>query len=267
MGRTMTLDELVAIFHADVPSEPDSHIMWWMMQQLREGTVLPFMRGLLEQLLHIELASPGYSIRCIQKISGIPGITDASREALYQIIGEIYCAGGAVEVADRETNGAMAFINEPFAQTGLKNPEFESQYAGLRYAVEVKTPSLIHHRRQRATNPIQINTRLPRGVFAEETRTFPRDNPVKDFLISADEKFAAYRAEKPDPFRILSIVWDNFVNEPIAALTSPVSGLFTDQSFHRQSSGDREAYANLDGVVIIPYQHQILNTFANTEFR
>jgi hypothetical protein len=226
----MTLIDLQNLIIDRIPSDEGSDIMWWMMFHFRDGAILPFMAGLLERLVLGDYASTGYAERAIDRIAEIPRITDAAREALYQIVGEVYCAAGAVEIADQH-GGVPVFVNEPYAASGLKNPEFEFQYQGTRYAVEVKTPGWIRHRRQRSTNPIQINTRLPGQVFSEEPRTLPRDNPVKDFLISADRKFAAYRERRPEPFRILSIVWDEFVNEPIAALTSPVCGLSQNAAF------------------------------------
>jgi hypothetical protein len=262
---SMSRHDLVADFLAKVPSVPQSHIMWWLMSHLATGAILPFMRGLLDQLILIDSASPGYAQACVRRVAAIPGITDQSLEALYQVVGEVYCAGGAVEVADRDANGSVIFTSEPFADAGLMNPEFDSQHKGISYSVEVKTPGLIAHRRARGTNQVQLTTRLPANPFADEAKTLPRDNPVKDFLISANRKFAAYATQKSEPYRILAIVWDNFVYEPITALMSPVAGLFTERSFHRTANGDRMTYPHLDGVVIIPYQNQILNSFCNNE--
>jgi hypothetical protein len=42
----------------------------------------------------------------------------------------------------------------------------------------------------------------------------PRDNPVKDFLLSADAKFAAFKAQHLTFTSALVIVWDDFIQEP-----------------------------------------------------
>jgi hypothetical protein len=60
---------------------------------------------------------------------------------------------------------------------------------------------------------------------------------VKDFLVSAEAKFTIFEGHRPNSLRLLFIIWDDFCNEPISALLSPVSGLLTEQSFHRGADG------------------------------
>lgn len=100
-------------------------------------------------------------------------------------------------------------------------------------------------------------------MLEKEPKTLPRDNPVKDFLISANAKFAEYSAIRPDALRILTIVWDDYCHEAIAALTSPVSGLLTQNSFFRTSDGDKVPFPYVDGIVVCRYQHWIVRGFGN----
>jgi hypothetical protein len=255
-------EQIIAELLARIPADKDSHVMWWMMDLLARGTILDFHAGLIAALVTIDRASPGYAAEQIVRIGSIPlPIDDTARESLYQILGEIYCTAGAVEVADRSEEGVY-FKHEP-AVAGGKNPECESRHRGHWYAVEVKTPSLISFRRTRTDKDIQLTTRLPREMLEKEPKTLPRDNPVKDFMISANAKFAAYSTIRPDALRILTIVWDDYCHEAIAALTSPVSGLLTDNSFFRAADGARIPFPYVDGIVVCRYQHWIVRAFGN----
>jgi hypothetical protein len=260
----MNREEIIAEFLARVSAAPDSHVMWWMMDQLAKGNIVDFHAGLIAALVTIDRVSPGYAVEQISRIAYIPTpINDTARESLYQIVAEIYCTFGAVEVADH-SGSTVHFKHEPAIAKG-KNPEFESRSRGHWYSVEVKTPSLIAFRRVRTDKDVQITTRLPRDIFAQEPKTLPRDNPVKDFLISANAKFEQYSQIRPDAFRILTIVWDDFAHEAIAALTSPVSGLLTSNSFFRLSDGTSVKFPFIDGIVVCRYQHWILRAFSNAE--
>ncbi len=223
--------------------------------------MLPFHEGLITALAAIDLACSGYAKEQIKRIAAIPlPIDDKAREALYQIVAEIYCTLGAVQVAD-VVDSRPILAHEP--GTGGKNPEFESKHKGIWYAVEVKSPSLIAFRSTRTSNDIQLTTRLPNGLFEDKSKTLPRDNPVKDFLISAEAKFLEYSEQRSDAVRILTIVWDDYCHEAIAALMSPVSGLLTENSFLRSTSGGAAKFPTIDGIVVCRYQHWISMAFSN----
>jgi len=93
--------------------------------------------------------------------------------------------------------------------------------------------------------------------------TLPRDNPVKDFLASANAKFAAFRQADPAFVGVLFIVWDDYVNEPIGALLNPASGLLTPNSFDRDENGEPRAYQSVDAVVVLRHQVQLQEGMAN----
>jgi hypothetical protein len=57
---------------------------------------------------------------------------------------------------------------------------------------------------------------------------------------------------------LLFIIWDDYINEPISALTNPNSGLLTDNSFYQESR-----FENVDGVILIRHIHQF---FRNLRF-
>jgi hypothetical protein len=80
------------------------------------------------------------------------------------------------------------------------------------YGIEVKAPALQTHIKTRHANSMQVPARLftPEMLAAlrrpDEAMTLPRDNPVKDFLRSANTKFAAFKDEVEDFVGILVIV-------------------------------------------------------------
>jgi hypothetical protein len=112
-------------------------------------------------------------------------------------------------------NHDVYFTHEHSA--GGKDSEFESRHKGLWYANEVKTPCLIAFRKTRTKNDVQLATRLPKEVFEKEQKTFPRDNPVKDFLVSATATFEEYSKRRPDATRILTCCFgERSVNLPLA---------------------------------------------------
>lgn len=156
------------------------------------------------------------------------------------------------------------FALEPSGSGSKKNPEIVATLPHMRIGVEVKAPSIISHIKNRSNNPIQIASRFaPKAMLdsiADPTAgvTMPRDNPVKDFLVSAEAKFEPFRRTDPDFYGILVIVWDNFTYEPISALLQTDSGLFTESSFFKKLDGSNVTFPSVAGVIIISHLHQLL---------
>lgn len=88
--------------------------------------------------------------------------------------------------------------------------------------------------------------------------TLPRDNPIKDFLLSAEGKFAPFKRENKNFYSLLVIVWDDYVYEPISSLLHPSCGLFTPNSFDQDPGGQALNFPSVDGVVIISHLHQLI---------
>lgn len=253
----MSPSELLQYFCGTIPQQYPKHMFCYFAANAARGNILPFLFGLLRALGRIENACPGYAKEMIDRMEAIEGTGERQYESLLQILAEVYVTAGGAEAADRDENGRELFSHEP-GQTGQKNPEFESCSNGNWYAVEVKTPTLISHARRRQSEPFQITARLPQDVVDPLKKTLPRDNPVKDFLVSANEKFEAYSQTRDDAYRILTIVWDDFCNEPIAALLNPNSGLLTDNSFYKGDNGEPVTFPFVDGIIVCRYQHQII---------
>jgi hypothetical protein len=125
---------------------------------------------------------------------------------------------------------------------------------------------LIEHINQRQSNPTQIAGRafekdaIENFPNSDQGVTYPRDNPIKDFLVSANNKFQSFKDSKNDFYGLLVIVWDDHVFEPITALLHEHGGLFTENSFHKDADGNTVEYKNVDGVVIIRHLHQLMRS-------
>jgi hypothetical protein len=252
----MTEQELLATFLDKVSAEYPKHMFHFFADRAARGILLPFTKGLLRVVGFVESSSPGYAAEMLERIAAVQGIGESQYEALLAILAEIYVTGGLLEQADHQ-GGKPLFVHEP-GPKGKKTPEFEVCVSGYWFAIEVKTPGLIQHRRLRSMNSYQAGVRLPKEVVVSMNPMRPKDSPVKNFLVSAEEKFAVYEAHRNGAFRLLVIVWDDFCNEPIAALTSPVAGLLTAQSFSRDNDDNPVRYPHVDGVIVIRYQHQII---------
>lgn len=250
----MTQEQILSLFLEKIPAAYPEHMLCFFAANAARGHLLPFTKALLRALGEIEAASPGYAEDTLTRMAAIRGTGETQYEYLLEILAEMYVCEGLATQADT-VNGSRLFAREPGAK-GKKNPELEACVSGNWCAVEVKAPRLIAHGRTRSDKPFQLHVRAPDN-FRRLDATLPRDNPVKDFLTSAEEKFTAYETFRPGGLRILMIVWDDFCNEAINALMSPVSGLLTPQSFHRTTDNRPVSYSHIDGVVVIRHQHQI----------
>ena len=90
-----------------------------------------------------------------------------------------------------------------------------------------------------------------------EKATLPRDNPIKDFLVSAESKFEQFEAEE-NFVGVLVIVWDDFIYEPLSSLLHPSSGLLTENSFYKDLEGNPFEFKSVGAVVVIRQLHEIV---------
>lgn len=254
----MSIETIRTEFLRTIPTQYPRHMLCFFANNMAQGREFPFATALFEALDKVESLVPGYANEMISRIAAIENTGEDQYESILSILAEIYVTAGLCVRADVD-EGVPQFTHEP-ALGQQKNPEFEVRVCAQWCAIEVKTPRLIQHGRLRANNPWQVGVRLPSGALPFGDVTLPRDNPIKDFLVSAEEKFAAYENYRPGSIRILAILWDDFSNEPVAALTSPVSGLLTAESFHRDAQGNAIRYPHIDGIIVIRHQHQLMRS-------
>lgn len=178
-------------------------------------------------------------------------------EQLMQSLAELIVIRQMVEF---EWSKPPEFTYEPSPEGSGKNPELSIEFDKYEIGVEVKCPSLLEHSEDRLRKPFQIPARslaregLNSILDGEESENviLPRDNPVKDFLISSNN------TREKRFYGVLPIVWDDFIFEPISALISTSSGLFTQRSFARDEDDKPLKFENVNGVVIIRHSHQFV---------
>ena len=253
---TVTGDELYARL-LEVTSR-GWHWWSWHFQAHARGLRVPFVEALIDALLEIDRAMPGYAARTADAIGALSGRNRhrPDYEQLLQRLAEIHVA---LHMVRADWPGPTGFVDEPVAPGSARNPEMVVSTPQLRVGVEVKAPSLLAHEAQRGSRPLQGGGRIfPPDKLVEmaggkDKVTLPRDNPVKDFLISADAKFAAFRSQDDGFFGLLAIVWDDFIYEPITALVHPSSGLLTANSFARDERDAPIRFPHIDGLLLISH--------------
>ncbi|MFE7329409.1 hypothetical protein ACFU8W_31400 [Streptomyces sp. NPDC057565] len=205
---------------------------------------------------------PGFAAEQLKRLESFGGV-DRDRGHYQQILSWYAEVLVVAHLAAYEWPAPVKFEMEPVAGGSKANPEVVIKLDGVgALGVEVKAADLSTHVKHRSSNSWQLNART--GVSPKclgEAVTLPRDNQVKSFLVSADKKFAGFRATDLNFWSVLVIVWDDFVNEPLTALTSPASGLFTPNSFHRADGGAVE-FPNVDAVLLVRHQHQLVEGLA-----
>jgi hypothetical protein len=151
------------------------------------------------------------------------------------------------------------FEYEPTNPVTNKKPEFLVETADHLYLFEVKCPALIDHQWNRLLNEqhFPARTSASRSLLGDPDRpagkqaTLPRDNVVKDFLSSAQDKFRNFREGKATSAWLI-FAWDAEMYEPIGSLNHPESGLLTANSFHKRSGSDEAVtFDAVDGVIIL----------------
>lgn len=156
------------------------------------------------------------------------------------------------------------YVHEPTAEGSDKNPEL-GMYSNIHEMfVEVKCREYINHHNKRSDKEIQLPARME--IFKNDNKhssikdnvLLPKDNPIKDYLISADEKFKNFKKLNPDSICVLVIVWDDFIYEPITSLINQHSGLLTENSFFKKEDGSPVIFNNIDAIVIVRHSHHIV---------
>jgi hypothetical protein len=228
----------------------------------------PFAKAIVDSCIKVERFIPGFAFKFIDDLASISGSVKylPHYEQLIQRLAELFVIQKAVDFNWEE---GTVFHLEPFIGDSKKNPEITIDTPKYIIGIEVKCPSLVEHIKKRNENPFQLSARSEQVLeiakkMHNEKITLPRDNPVKDFLISANEKFASFKEHSLKPFfGALFIVWDDFIYEPITALNSPFSGLLTENSFHKNKEGQPIKFSHLDNIVLLRHMHQLKRATAD----
>ena len=235
---------------------------WCFMHQLH-GQYHPFSDAIVTAIAEVDDKIPGYADEMIRALTTISGKEKhlPHYEQLLQLLAELHVIKQAVNYDWPMLEG---FDYEPTASGSNKNPEISVRYSGMEVGIEVKSPSLITHINQRSTNPTQLVGRvidkeaIDKLPDSQAGVTLPRDNPLKDFLVSANEKFRSFKDDRSNFYGLLIVVWDDFIYEPISALLHSNGGLFTDKSFFTDDEGNPVIFPHIDGVIVIRHLHQLM---------
>lgn len=265
----MTDEERIAL-RADLARELAAGVLereWhWFSYHVCFVPPHPFARSLVEACLDCEVKLPGLGRQLIRDIGRIGGVDrhEPHYDQLMQKLAEILVLRQLLWLPWPK---GTTFEHEPRLTKKGKRPELRVAAPGQTYLFEVKAPALLEHQRQRATNSVQLPTRmfsrqLVERIAGEGGLTLPRDNPVKDFLVDAEAKFAQFKAVGP-AVSVLIIVWDDFIYEPITVLTQESCGLLTANSYHRTALGDPVGYPNIDAVMLVRHLLYFKNAAAD----
>jgi len=223
------------------------------------GDVHPLANSIVEAITDIENQIPKAGIDYIKKIASLNGKeNDTSHyDQLLQILAELLIVHHSVNYKWKD----LVEINyEPKTVNSKRNPELIIKTNTLEIGIEVKAPEFVKKHTERNTKPIQLPSRSDLiEVLNKDFVMLPRDNPVKDFLISANKKFAGFKNNNPSFIGVLVVVWDDFIYEPISALLSKQCGLFTDNSFAFDAEGNMLKFENVDSVIITRHLYLIKN--------
>ena len=215
-----------------------------------KGLEHPLAKSIVDLTFELESVLPKSGINYIDKIASINDKKNETKhyDQLMQVLAELLIVHKA---ATYKWGDNIKLAYEPTAGNPNKNPELTIATDLLEIGIEVKAPEFNKKHNERATKPQQIPSRsdIIKIVDKEETM-LPRDNPVKDFLISANKKFEEFKIANPNFYSVLVIVWDDFIYEPISAISSPQAGLFTLNSFAKDDDGNILQFPNLDCVIL-----------------
>lgn len=220
----------------------------------------PFARSIVDACADCEMRIKGLGSQFIQDIASIQGKEKhlPHYDQLLQKLAELLVLR---QLLGLDWPAGTTFEHEPAINAKGKRPELRVVTPERAYLFEVKTPSLLEHARTRGQNAIQAPCRaLPQNQLEQLAQggglTLPRDNPVKDFLIDADQKFGQFKDVSPHT-AILVIVWDDHIYEPITVLMHPQCGLLTANSYFKDAQGEATKFSYTDGVVIIRHLNYI----------
>lgn len=240
------------------------HWLRWNFDQIRIARETYFAQDTLNALVRCDDSMPGFANAMLDRVASFTGaeMNLADYGQVLRWLGELVVTHHFVTW---QWPVPVTFEHEPAVPPDGMNPEVLITAKDWRFGVEVKTPDVESFAASRHQCETQYLARVATQNAAPApagSTVYPRDNPVKDFLQSANAKFAGFR-EDANFYSALFIVWDDFINEPISGLLSPSSGLLTPNSFDREDDGTARTYPAVDAVVLLRQQHQLRLGTAN----
>ena len=256
----MSKNEVIQMFKDKVMSG-EWHWLGYHFSPYKEGNEHFLTASIIDSCIEIERAIPGFSEEFAEKLASYSGREKylPHYEQIIQLLSELYVIRHLVSIPFVEPK----FEIDPTIGDSKKNPEIGIKLTDKEILVEVKCREYIRHHNNRGNAAIEIPSRqdgvldLANSIKKDsESLVLPRDNAIKDFLVSADEKFASFKENNPNAITILVIIWDDFIYEPISALLNDASGLLTENSFYK--NGDvAHQFNNIEAVLVVRQSHNI----------
>lgn len=227
--------------------------------------------SIIETIHQVDRVAQGFAKDYIQKIAAQGGRERdrAQYEQILQLLSELLIAK---QLVNFEWGSEARFRPSACAPGSRKDIEMLVEVNDFYLGYEVKSPKILGWYERRAECETQLVTRFPDpSAFAGENKSMegvllPRDNPVKDFLESADMKFSGFKSAFKNFHSILVIVGDEAVHETISALTNPMAGLFTARSFASKPASTAPLFRNIDAVIIVRHLENFVEGLAERGF-
>lgn len=220
----------------------------------------PFSNSIILNCCYIEKRIKGYSKKFIKKIASFKEKNLEHYDQLLQFSAELIVIAHLAKTLDSE----WIFKEEPTATGSRKNPEISVSNGKITLLVEVKSPRFHEFQKIRTQTGVQLPSRI--NGFQEMAKSvyganpsLPRDNIIKDFLISADTKFKNFKLEDKNILSVLVIVWDDYIYEPISSLKNDFSGLLTEQSYYKDKNEKAVKFKNIDNIVLLRNMTEVVN--------
>lgn len=227
-----------------------------------------FARRFIFFLYALDKAAPGTAIKIIKKIGEIRGREREKYEQVVQALCELVIAKKFLD--SFPTKKGYVYEWEPVDLNG-KNPEFMISSDKWRLLVEVKCPSLFEYEEKNRNAKGQVVGRFPHvkdvteGLYGKGTIALPLDNKIKDFITSAEKKFASFSEIDLPTYGLLFVCWGQRMFEAITPLSNPGCGLLTERSFNKPN-GEIARYPHVNGVIVTQHQYFLQEILAERSF-
>jgi hypothetical protein len=234
---------------------------WHWLRYHYDANSLPF-QLLLSALMDCEKFIEGSGLKIAQDIGNLAG---SDRDLIhYNQILQRFAEILIIKSVDAWVGlNSFAWELEKSVPASPKQVDVVGYNGHIEIGLEIKAPNFtdIQELRQQVH---QMVNRLPdgRSVAASFDATLPRDNSLKDMLISANKKFVEFKRNNANFHGALVIVWDDHIQEPLTWLHGH-EGLLTDNSFYKDENGDAIIFENIDAVIVLRHLTYFTSNLCN----
>lgn len=222
----------------------------------------PFMRSLAEACVDLGRISSDAPQRMLGEVAAIGG-TEGHTPHYDQLLQKLAEIIAMRQIVLMPWPLGTIFAIEPPSPSGPKRVDLVvTCQAGQVTGFEVKAPDLRAHAERRSQSNFQIPARNVPGMVERlqeqgNNLALPRDNTMRDFLRSANQKFEPFK-RRGNFLGVLVVAWDDYVYEAIGPLVNPRSGLLTDASYSREGD-EPERYPNIDCVIVLRHLSYVVS--------